>query len=182
MSIKHIIFDGFGTLVYRKEPMNFRAMANTHSDVLIQWDEAMLRAFDWMAWSESVGLKDTLLQDLNTVEVYGDIDSTVDMLRARGIEFSVMSNLASCFGEPLQKALERFSVAHWFLSYKDEMKKPDPNYYAYALECIGGSPQDILFVGDHGMHDVAAPIAAGMRGIQIQRKEKDMRVLLEPWC
>lgn len=182
MAIEHVIFDGFGTLVERLRPMSFYAHMKSASEVPIEWERAMTAPFDWSAWAASIGRQSELEDDLSSIVLYSDIAQTLSMLDAAGIGYSVMSNLASCYGAPLQKALRPFLVQHWFLSYADGMKKPDPKYYAHALSVLGLAGDNVLFVGDHAKHDVLGPSLAGLNALRVRREALSMHAMLEPWC
>jgi putative hydrolase of the HAD superfamily len=47
--------------------------------------------------------------------------------------------------------------------------KPDPAVYARALEAVGARPGDAVMVGDSVRNDVDGPVAAGLRGIWLNR-------------
>ena len=178
----HVIFDGFGTLVERQRPMSFYAHMKCTSSVPIQWEQAMTTTFAWNHWAQGLGLEQELLDDLESIALYNDIPKTLAMLSSAGVGFSIMSNLASCYGAPLQKALVPFCVQHWFLSYRDGMKKPDPRYYAYALATLGLVGKNVIFVGDHAKHDVLGPALSGFNAMRIRRDHMSMYEMLRPWC
>ncbi len=182
MTIEHVIFDGFGTLVERKRPMSFYAYMQTPTRQAIQWERAMTARFDWHAWAKELGRQAQLEEDLNGIVRYNDIAGTLRMLDYAGIGYSVMSNLASCYGPALQEQLRAWRVQHWFLSYADGMKKPDPRYYAHALDVLGLPARRVLFVGDHAKHDVQGPALVGMNALRVRRQVVGMRDMLEPWC
>lgn len=182
MSIAHVIFDGFGTLVERQRPMSFYAHARRRTDVPIDWQCAMTATFAWEEWARSIGRHDELLMDLENVVLFKDIPTTIRMLVNAGVGVSVMSNLASCYGLPLQKALASFEVQHWFLSYRDGMKKPDSRYYQHALDTLGLQGRHVLFVGDHAKHDVMGPALSGLNALRVRREIVSMNRMLEPWC
>ena len=142
----------------------------------------MTASFLWDDWAKSIGRFSQFEDDLTNIAVYSDITPTLHALTRSGIGFSVMSNLASCYGPPLQKALSNFSVENWFLSYADGMKKPDALYYQHALLTLGLPPENVLFVGDHAKHDVMGPSLAGMNALRVRRELVSMDRMLEPWC
>ena len=182
MSIEHVIFDGFGTLVERRRPMSFYAHMQTPTSQAIAWNCAMTAAFDWRAWAQELGKEEQLDADLNSIVLYSDIAQTLRMLDYAGIGYSVMSNLASCYGPPLQAQLKPWRVQNWFLSYADGMKKPDSCYYQHALKVLDLPARHVLFVGDHAKHDVQGPALVGMNALRVRRHVVGMRDMLEPWC
>lgn len=182
MAIKHVIFDGFGTLVERQKPMSFYAHMKCASPLLIDWEHAMTAPFAWHEWALSIEQQAKLDDDLENIVLYNDIAATLGMLDSAGIGYSVMSNLASCYGKPLQDALAGFPVQNWFLSYSDGMKKPDPRYYEHALNILGLPGKQVLFVGDHAKHDVLGPSLSGLNALRVQRHLLSMHDMLKPWC
>ena len=182
MNIKHVIFDGFGTLVERQKPMSFSTYMKCASSVQIDWARAMTAPFSWIDWAQSIGHSAQFDDDLGSIILYQDIPVTLHSLTKAGVEFSVMSNLASCYGPPLQKALSIFPVKNWFLSYADGMKKPDALYYQHALKTLGLPGRHVLFVGDHAKHDVLGPSLVGMNALRVRRDALSMNRMLEPWC
>lgn len=182
MSIEHVIFDGFGTLVERQRPMSFYAHMQRPSKVSIDWGRAMTAPFAWEDWAASIGYQQALGDDLQSIVVYPDIAPTMRMLVDAGIGVSVMSNLASCYGPALQKAMAPFDIQHWFLSYADGMKKPDPLYYGHALNILGLPANRVLFVGDHAKHDVMGPARSGFNALRVRRSVLNMQDMLRPWC
>ena len=48
-----------------------------------------------------------------------------------------------------------------------EAAKPNPEFYARALDIVGTAPADTIMVGDTLPNDVLAPIAAGIAAIHV---------------
>ncbi len=86
---------------------------------------------------------------------------TVRLLRQRGHPTAVVTSKVS---ELTRWALERVGLAPWIdvavSSDSCERHKPDPAPVRLALERLGRSPSEALFVGD-SPHDIAAGNAAG---------------------
>ena len=61
------------------------------------------------------------------------------------------------------------------ISEEAGVSKPDPRIFEQALSQIQSSPSSTLFVGDNPEHDVAAPRAAGMRAVLLDRGGVDGR-------
>ncbi len=67
--------------------------------------------------------------------------------------------------------VERLSIAAHF-SYAQNaerlgLKKPDPLYYQSALDALEVRPEEVIHIGDHPRHDVAAARALGIHTIWI---------------
>jgi putative hydrolase of the HAD superfamily len=71
-----------------------------------------------------------------------------ELMRARLTEFGVLD----------------FAKVHVFSVAVGE-RKPSPTIYRAALEGLGVSPQDALFVGDRVREDVIGPQSLGIRGV-----------------
>lgn len=178
MPISHVIFDAFGTLVRRPNPLSFRQYPIPNATM------AMREVRDWYAWAEQCDARDGLIKDIGSIESFPDTAPTLDALQSHRISWSVMSNLASCYGEPLEQTLRRthsYTPKHWFLSYKDGLQKPAPRYYNHAVRTIGLHPESILFVGDHLRHDVEGPMSVGMNAVHANRASASLLDIVIPW-
>lgn len=51
------------------------------------------------------------------------------------------------------------------ISEVEGLRKPDPAIFERALTRLGLAPHEVVFVGDHPVHDVAASRAVGMKGL-----------------
>jgi len=56
-------------------------------------------------------------------------------------------------------------LEHWFVSGAVGQKKPDPEFFLYALEAVGCAPEDVVMVGDSWEKDVLGARAVGMRAV-----------------
>jgi len=104
-------------------------------------------------------------------------------------------------GETRWPALQQAGIDGLFraalLSYPLGVAKPDPLFYDLVLAAAGCPAQQLLFVGNNLRHDVAAPMARGMRaalvrphglqpaeqlpaGALLIRHVQDLPALLEP--
>lgn len=59
-------------------------------------------------------------------------------------------------------------------------RKPDPRLFLMAAAAAGCRPGELVYVGDHPDNDVAAPQAAGCRGVWINRTGAPVPPGLEP--
>ena len=167
MPIAHVIFDAFGTLVRRPNPFSFR------HHPLPSPETAMTEVRDWHAWTDQHGVQEDLQRDLDSIVAYDDVLPTLEALRQHNIGWSIMSNLASCYGDPLRRALavtETYPPKYWFLSYQDGLRKPDA-VYRLAVELItcredaderrtGDEFKDELRLAAQGGEDAASPAQA----------------------
>jgi HAD superfamily hydrolase (TIGR01662 family) len=100
-------------------------------------------------------------------DLYPDAKSTLDTLRSSGYRVAIIAN------QPAERTSElRFlGVRADVMAMSDELgvHKPDPGFYARALEMMGASPSDVLYVGDRLDNDVRPSVAAGMRAVWLKR-------------
>ncbi|EAR08859.1 HAD family hydrolase [Reinekea blandensis] len=54
------------------------------------------------------------------------------------------------------------------ISEAEGIKKPDPEIYLRQCQHLNLAPSEVLFVGDHPVNDVAAPISLGMKAVWVK--------------
>ena len=75
--------------------------------------------------------------------------------------------------EPLEQNL-RYNKMFFEHVYTSEMLrcyKPDARFYTQIMEKLHCDASEVLFVGDSGAEDIAAPKRLGMRTVLIDRKQ-----------
>lgn len=85
-------------------------------------------------------------------------------LKHRGLLTAIVSNMGDTVHQQMERELDwlpRFDVLVW--SYQLRVAKPDPAIYRYAIEQLGTSSSEILFVDDRPPN-VDAARALGMMG------------------
>ena len=94
---------------------------------------------------------------------------TIELLQAlkeRGIKIGLISN---CYSDEAQAIKE--SVLYPFfdapvLSYEQGVTKPDPEIFRRAVEMLGVTASECLYVGDGGSKELFAARDAGMKAVQ----------------
>ena len=94
---------------------------------------------------------------------------TIELLQAlktQGIKIGLISN---CYSDEAQAIKE--SVLYPFfdatvLSYEQGITKPDPEIFRRAVEMLGVSADECLYVGDGGSKELYAARDAGMKAVQ----------------
>ena len=102
-------------------------------------------------------------------ETFEDAAPVLDALRG-DYRLALVTNGASCLQREKFEAsglVDRFDAV--VVSGELRSAKPDPAVYARALEAVGARPGDAVMVGDSLRNDVDGPIAAGLRGIWLNR-------------
>lgn len=95
-----------------------------------------------------------------------DVFGLLDELKARGIKLAIVSN---CSSEEVW-IIRQSRIYPYFdeviLSYEVRMQKPDRRIYETAAERLGVSPDECVFVGDGGSHELQGARSAGMTAVQ----------------
>ena len=94
--------------------------------------------------------------------------ASLDGLRAAGYRLAVVAN------QPAARSAElrALGVTAEVIAMSGEMgvAKPDPAFFARALELMGGPvPADVAYVGDRVDNDVLPAMAAGLRSVWLRR-------------
>ncbi len=102
--------------------------------------------------------------------LYPDVRPTLESLHSEGIQLGVLSN----FDSRLYSVLEALNLAQFFdsvtISTAVGAAKPNPPIFAAGLEKHGCLPSQAWHIGDSYHDDYQGAIAAGLRGIWLQRK------------
>ena len=90
----------------------------------------------------------------------------LEALKARNIKIGLISN---CYSDEAQAIKE--SVLYPFfdapvLSYEQGVTKPDPEIFRRAIDILGVSADECLYVGDGGSKELYAARDAGMKAVQ----------------
>lgn len=103
---------------------------------------------------------------------YAGLHEVLTELRERGYRLHVLSNNSSIL--PLQ--LDLIGVTGYFdtVSWSEEMgvEKPDERIFAMALERIGATPDEAVYVGDSHVADVWGAAAAGLTPIHADHRKR----------
>lgn len=100
-----------------------------------------------------------------------DAAATLARLREDGLRLAIVSNIDD---DQFERLWERIGLAEHFeaVTTSEEARscKPHPRIFEVALEKLPGlRPQEVAFVGDSLVHDVAGARAFGMRTVWIGR-------------
>lgn len=106
-----------------------------------------------------------LLGELTPANLSGDVKSTLDALRAKGIKLAIGSSSRNA-----KFILERIGLADYFDAISDgtniSRSKPDPEVFLKAAEFLGLKPEECLVVED-ATAGVDAAHAAGMKAAAV---------------
>ncbi len=108
--------------------------------------------------------------DPSSYGLHPDAIPTLQRLRGAGIALGVISN----FEAWLEHLLEAVGVTEFFpvrvISGVEGVEKPDPRIFEIALERLGVSAAESVYVGDHPFFDVEAAAGAGLFPVLIDRR------------
>ena len=93
----------------------------------------------------------------------------IDRLRAAGIRIALVSDAGADDVESWERSPLRHRFDATVFSYHVGIRKPDPRIYRHALESVGASPDEALFVGDGGSDEHRGARAVGMRAVLVTR-------------
>jgi putative hydrolase of the HAD superfamily len=103
--------------------------------------------------------------------VYPEVSQVLSQLKVLGIELAIISN----FDSRLHAVLDALELSQWFTSVTISTHvgsaKPEPSIFESALAKHGYSPQDAWHVGDSWAEDYEGAIAAGLKGIWLNRQD-----------
>lgn len=98
--------------------------------------------------------------------LHPDILPLLDALRTHGLKLGIISN---CFSEEaavIRRSVLAPRVDALCLSYELGVMKPDPAIYRHCMDALGVTPEECLFVGDGGSHELEAARSLGMTAVQ----------------
>jgi HAD superfamily hydrolase (TIGR01662 family) len=131
-----------------------------HSDVF-----PIFGADDWQLRREAV---ETTYGGFTPEDMYPDASRAIEALREDGYRIAIVANQPGIRTDELRAVgidAEVVAMSEWM-----GVAKPDPAFYARALELMGSPPpSEVAYVGDRVDNDVLPAQHAGMRGIWIRR-------------
>lgn len=194
--IKACVFDAYGTLfdvhsasrrIAERIPDAERLSAIWRDRQLqYTWLRALMKRYAdfWQVIQDSLDyamaacalddpdLRETLLGLFERLEVYPEVPSVLDAIRAAGVKTAILSN-----GSPtmLNRAIESADVAHEFdaVLSVDSLRtfKPDPSVYALASDALGAPLYRMAFMTSNAW-DAHGAANAGFRVVWINRGDQ----------
>lgn len=119
-------------------------------------------------WRTLIPAVDKAFDGFRESDLYPDARPAIAALRARGYRVAVIGNQPAARGPELRA----LGIEPDAMAMSDELgvAKPDPAFFARALEVMGSPPaSDVAYVGDRIDNDVVPATRAGMRGVWIRR-------------
>jgi putative hydrolase of the HAD superfamily len=150
------------------------------------YDESQRKTF-WTNYNisllEKLGVKentrflaeqiDELWWTCSHVQLYPDVEPTLSGLKAKGLKLGLVSN---GFQRDLDHVLGELDLEKWFdvvvCIDSCNCAKPDKQIFLYALDKLGVSPSEAMFVGDSVLQDYEGALGVGIKSVLIDREGK----------
>lgn len=121
--------------------------------------------------SEFQHLESLLSAEIESIELFEDVATSLQQLRQSGIKLALCSNLAAPYAQPITEVLP-ISLDAYTWSFSAGAIKPAASIYLNTCDALGLLPQEVVMVGDTYDADVAGPINAGLQAIWLRRDAK----------
>jgi putative hydrolase of the HAD superfamily len=117
--------------------------------------QAIIDAYDWHAMKE--------------VSVFPDVFEALTILRDRGLRFGIVTNSA----HPMilrDVEMDDFGLLEYFPECRFAAAdvgyfKPHPSIFQVALDCLGTTAEDTIFIGDNLRSDIFGAQQMGMKAV-----------------
>ena len=119
----------------------------------------------WREWASSA---EVAYAGFQPADLYPDALRSMTALRDLGYRLAIIAN------QPAQRTAELRALGVeaevMAMSAEMQLSKPDPAFFARALELLGSPPPgEVAYVGDRVENDVIPATEAGMRAVWIRR-------------
>ncbi|WP_303621476.1 HAD family hydrolase [Actinomadura chibensis] len=106
-------------------------------------------------------------EQITEADLYGDVRPALSELRSLGMWVGIAGNQTSRAGDCLRALdLPADAIA---TSQEWGAAKPDPAFFTRVAEWAPGSPNEIVYVGDHPANDIGPAKTAGLRTVLVRR-------------
>jgi len=102
--------------------------------------------------------------------LFDDVLAALSALAARGFHLGIASNFDSRLHRIVAGHAPLAMCEQVFVSSEIGFSKPDPRFFAAVKARLGGSGPEILLVGDDYRNDLEGAVAAGWRGVLVNRE------------
>lgn len=108
------------------------------------------------------------LEWTNAARVRAGAPELLHQLRASGLRIGVVSDCSHELAAHWDQLPLAPLVDSVVLSFVEGVRKPDPHMYAAICARLPAAPEDCLYVGDGGSHELTGAAAAGMRTVRLR--------------
>ncbi len=153
--VSALAFDAFGTLItygaIRKNP--YQRLLESTTDGSVGRRPFLTRNVTVDVFAHELGLSHLVpvvrsepAAEIQGLELFTEVGSVFQKLRAAGIPIAVCSNLAFEYGAVVRKLPPK--LVAYVLSYEVSAAKPEPEIYAQVCKALARSPREVLLIGD----------------------------------
>jgi 2-haloalkanoic acid dehalogenase type II len=132
----------------------------------LRWAQTLGRPApqDFLDWL----YEEQLRQVLDNFSLREGCVETLSALRELGLQLSMVSNIDDDYMYPMVEHTGLGDLLHNLVSSEAARScKPDPGIFRYACDRAGCTPEEVIFVGDSLLHDVAGARRLGMTTVLI---------------
>jgi putative hydrolase of the HAD superfamily len=155
-----------------EKELNFRELTNLFEEFWVRWNLRILQ--NLAIKSERRELAEFIAShwwDYCDVALYPEAAGVLSLLRRQGLKIGVVTNGLQ---SDVDQILSRVNLQHFFdvvvmIDTLGKMK-PDPEVFLYALEKLGTTQSDAIFVGDELEADYEGATGAGLAAYLIDRE------------
>lgn len=113
--------------------------------------------------------------EVNSIELYDDVEPVFKFLIDREIGVALCSNLAQPFANKIIELLKDVRPDALVWSFEQNIAKPHPKMFLSACEKMGVEPKRVVMVGNSQKNDIDAANNAGIEAIKIVRSENGLK-------
>lgn len=188
MPVSAVFFDAFGTLC------EIRNKRHPYKPIFKRWPAGVAAAYQAIMTrnvspaqlarecgcspATIQSIEENIQAEVNSIQLYPEVLTVLDVLKTHNILWSIVSNLALPYAQPLMNLLPYApDVCAWScaLGYR----KPEIGIYDFACNKLGLSRKKVLMVGDSLENDFATPHRLGMKAAFLQRSGKHSQNSIE---
>ena len=113
-------------------------------------------------------ISNDIVKEVECTSLYNDVESTLENIKALGIDLALCSNLATPYSAVIDRHLANFSF-DLSLSCEVGAVKPEFKIYDHVISLTSASRDEVLFVGDTVDADYTGPIEFGFSALHLNR-------------
>lgn len=185
---KAIIFDCYGTLLEIKNKTNpyqylLEQLINGNIKIntkdyyeFILTNNTSLEIFETkyqynFDTSQKTTFKNLLNKEINSIQIYEDVNKFIQGLKRYNIKSVMCSNLATPYVNSSKNLT--YPLDYYVFSCNEGVKKSNNEIYKLCLNYLNFNEKDVIFVGDSYKNDYQKPIELGFSAYWIKRNKEN---------
>ncbi len=177
--VRAVLFDAYGTLCHIADQRRpYQQLAKRVANRVLftkavmtqplSLRQAAHRAVASVGESVLSQLEADLQQEIESVQLFPEVEEVLETLKSRGYRLGVIANLAQPYAEPL-KALLPFGLDLYAWSFERGQPKPHPALYRWACNGLATQAAQTLMVGATRVLDYRGAKANGLQACWLRR-------------